>query len=282
MLQHFPSVHPLATAAVRPTDAALPTGAVLTPGPGPSVVLARHAEIPVGVPVDRPVGPPVRPPLGPSVCSCTGPSAGPDLGPPDALDPYDWDGPRPPGVDAPPTCEVPWFPPVRVHGGRWRPGPLTRHRRRAVAAGLAVTAAVLVAAGPRAVERARGRPASSAPVSPSFTHRSASSPSSGSVSASGPSSPSVRTGDEAEKVTAAVRIADAATVRLLRPGDRVDVIASDGRGQGRVVAGGARVSAVPDSEVTGTGALVVLSVPRSTAARLAGAGITSQLAVTLC
>lgn len=83
-------------------------------------------------------------------------------------------------------------------------------------------------------------------------------------------------------MTAAVRIADAATVRLLRPGDRVDVIAADGRGRGRVVADGARVSAVPDSEVTGTGALVVLSVPRSTAARLAGAGITSQLAVTLC
>jgi hypothetical protein len=31
-----------------------------------------------------------------------------------------------------------------------------------------------------------------------------------------------------------------------------------------------------------SGALVVLSVPRTTAARLAGAGATSRLAVTLC
>ncbi len=83
-------------------------------------------------------------------------------------------------------------------------------------------------------------------------------------------------------VAAPVRIADAATVRLLRSGDRVDVIASDGRGQGRVVAAGARVSAVPDSGGTEPGALVVLSVPRPTAARLAGAGITARLAVTLC
>lgn len=57
-----------------------------------------------------------------------------------------------------------------------------------------------------------------------------------------------------------------------------------GEGEARVVATGARVAEVPHPEETRPdgGALVVLSVPRSTAAALAGAGVTSQLAVTLC
>ncbi len=91
-------------------------------------------------------------------------------------------------------------------------------------------------------------------------------------------------------VSAPVRIADAATVRLLRPGDRVDVIAapdsSAGKGApvARVVASGVRVTEVPDvRDASGdSGALVVLSVPRTTAAGLAGAGATSRLAVTVC
>ncbi|MDR6974831.1 Flp pilus assembly protein CpaB [Streptomyces sp. 3330] len=98
-------------------------------------------------------------------------------------------------------------------------------------------------------------------------------------------------------MTAPVRIADAATVRLLRPGDRVDVIAAepmtlggaDGPGgDAHVVAHGALVTKVPEPPATDTasgpadaGALIVLSVPRSTAARLAGAGATARLAVTL-
>ncbi len=97
-------------------------------------------------------------------------------------------------------------------------------------------------------------------------------------------------------MTAPVRIADAATVRLLRPGDRVDVIAAeptplggvDGAGgDAHVVARGALVTKVPeplntDSSTGGDdGALVVLSVPRTTAARLAGASATARLAVTL-
>ncbi|WP_308080608.1 hypothetical protein [Streptomyces sp. NK15101] len=101
-------------------------------------------------------------------------------------------------------------------------------------------------------------------------------------------------------VSAPVRIADAATVRLLRPGDRVDVIAAPhsppaGEAGARVVATGARVAEVPRPDATrpeggvppeegappGGGALVVLSVPRSTAATLAGAGVTSLLAVTV-
>lgn len=89
-------------------------------------------------------------------------------------------------------------------------------------------------------------------------------------------------------VTAPVRIADGATVRLLRPGDRVDVVAADespgGGGDARVVARGVRVTKVPEAldGVAEGGALVVLSVPRQTAVRLAGAGATSRLAVTLC
>ncbi|MFG2658953.1 RcpC/CpaB family pilus assembly protein [Streptomyces sp. NPDC048425] len=184
----------------------------------------------------------------------------------------------------PPTCEVPHFAPLRVRGGRWRPRRAGRHRRRAVAAGLAVTAAVLVAAGPSGAG------------------------SSGSGSSGAGSSGSESSGSGRERVrrsvvtvSAPVRIADAAAVRLLRPGDRVDVVAAgaepgagDGQGAGgqggRVVAAGARVSSVPDSaesaESAGEaaaagGALVVLSVPRETAARLAGAGATSRLAVTL-
>ncbi len=128
-----------------------------------------------------------------------------------------------------------------------------------MAAGLAVTAAALVAAGPRDADRARGHPAAEA----------------------------VRKHRAVATVSAPVRIADGATVRLLRPGDRVDVIAAEeapAGGDAHVVARGARVTTVPEplDTATGSGALVVLSVPRSTAARLAGASATARLAVTLC
>ncbi|MFF7924889.1 hypothetical protein ACFZDP_27545 [Streptomyces mirabilis] len=182
---------------------------------------------------------------------------------------------RPPGVDAPPIREVPQFAPVHVRGGRYGLRRLTRHKRRAVAAGLAVTAAALVAAGPGDAGRARGHP-TAAPPSTSTSTPMSSSPPSPSATAS------VRGRDAVETVAAPVRIADAATVRLLRPGDRVDVIAANGGSEGRVVAAGARVAEVPDFATTESGALVVLSVPRATAARLAGAGTTARLAVTLC
>lgn len=167
--------------------------------------------------------------------------------------------PRPPGADAPATSEVPHFAPVRVRGGCHQLRRLVRSRRRALAAGLAVTAAALVAAGPRSGDGARGHPVAG-PV---------------------PKRPAV------EMVAAPVRIADAATVRLLRPGDRVDVIAAQETatgGDARVVARGARVTKVPEplESATDSGALVVLSVPRTTAARLAGASATARLAVTLC
>jgi len=96
-----------------------------------------------------------------------------------------------------------------------------------------------------------------------------------------------RTGDRL--VSAPVRIADAATVRLLRPGDRVDVIAAANSPAGEdfpaeLVASGVRVAEVPPPRENSadSGALIVLAVPRTTAVALAGAGATSRLAVTVC
>ncbi|WP_051819737.1 hypothetical protein [Streptomyces sp. NRRL S-920] len=156
-------------------------------------------------------------------------------------------------------CPVPHFPPVRVRGGHPRLRRLLRHRRRALAIGLAMTAAALAATAPGDADRPRGPAAAG----------------------------SSREREPSEAVTAPVRIADAAAVRLLRPGDRVDVIAAEGPPGGgakpRVVAAGARVSEVP-APAEGpaeSGALVALSVPRDTAARLAGAGASARLAVTL-
>ncbi|MEG3627252.1 hypothetical protein [Streptomyces poriticola] len=181
----------------------------------------------------------------------------------------------------PPLREVPQFAPVRVRGGRWALHRLVRHRRRTVAAGLAMTAAVLVAApgSGDAPHLARGHPP--APAGPAVP------------AASGSGQP-VRPHSGAGRVSAPVRIADAATVRLLRRGDRVDVIAAEDAAAGgrtRVVARGARVTEVPEGpgeravpgagSGTGGGALVVLSVPRATATRLAGASATARLAVTL-
>jgi Flp pilus assembly protein CpaB len=90
-----------------------------------------------------------------------------------------------------------------------------------------------------------------------------------------------------EMVTAPVRIADGATVLLLRPGDRVDVIAAGTTatgGDAQVLARGVRVQKVPEpvEGAAESGALVVLSVPRPAAVRLAGASATARLAVTLC
>ncbi|MEV5280021.1 RcpC/CpaB family pilus assembly protein [Streptomyces sp. NPDC051994] len=196
--------------------------------------------------------------------------------------------PRPlpylPPVLAPEPGGVPVFPPLRVHGSRQRLRRALLRRRRAVAAGLAVTAAALAVSSTQAAERPH------TVAAPASRER-------------GPSRPPAM-------VSAPVRIADADAVRLLRPGDRVDVIASatsptGGTGQARVVATGVRVTAVPgrrgtpsgqsgaSSQVGGTspevggtsseaGALVLLAVPREVATALAGAGAASRLAVTLC
>lgn len=176
---------------------------------------------------------------------------------------------RPPSLSpVPATCGVPQFEPLRVPGGRQRLRRALRRRRRAPAAVLALTAAALAVAGAGEV---------SADPPP---HREA---------RERPRPPAVRL------VSAPVRIADAAAVALLRPGDRVDVIAAPDSATGeagkpRLVATAARVADVPRPGGTGPGggtgpdggALVVLSVPRATATALAGAGMTSQLAVTLC
>ncbi|MEN8655797.1 hypothetical protein ABCR94_35795 [Streptomyces sp. 21So2-11] len=169
-------------------------------------------------------------------------------------------------VPGPEPGGVPEFAPVRVRGGSHRLRRAVLRRRRAVAAGLAVTAAALATAGVRDAGPAGG------------VHSEA---------ASGPP----RARQSVEMVSAPVRIADAETVRLLRRGDRVDVIAiadspmGGGDSDARVVARGARVTSVPKALVTAggdSGALVVVSVPRASAAALAGAGTTSRLAVTLC
>nr|WP_202457542.1 MULTISPECIES: hypothetical protein [unclassified Streptomyces] len=139
---------------------------------------------------------------------------------------------------------------------------MLRHRRRVMAVGLAMTAAALASTVPReAVPREAPAPHRVAAATATATERAAAT------------------------VTAPVRIADAETVRLLRPGDRVDVIAADGSrsagGEPHTVASGARVTAVPEpgEGPPEAGALVVLSVPRDTAARLAGAGASAPLAV---
>ncbi|MEV7567875.1 hypothetical protein [Streptomyces tanashiensis] len=167
--------------------------------------------------------------------------------------------PSPSSVPAP--CTVPPFEPLRVRGARHRLRRALRRGRRAPALLLALTAGALTVA--------HTNPAPAAPP-PTTTTRAR------------PPAP-------APLVSAPVRIADAATVRLLRPGDRVDVIAAphsplSGKDDARVVATGARVAEVPRPDETRPdgGALVVLSVPRPTAAALAGAGVTSQLAVTVC
>ncbi|GAA2976473.1 RcpC/CpaB family pilus assembly protein [Streptomyces fulvorobeus] len=165
---------------------------------------------------------------------------------------------------APAPCGVPAFPPLRVRGGgAHRLRRVLRRRRGPMAAGLALTAAALAASG-----------------------AGASGPRGEGGAAAGPSAAAERT---VRLVSAPVRIADAATVRLLRPGDRVDVIAAgEADSVARVVVKDARVAAVPrpadggsagDGPEPGGGALVVLSVERDTAAALAGAGVSGQLAV---
>ncbi|WP_409236673.1 RcpC/CpaB family pilus assembly protein [Streptomyces sp. PA5.6] len=149
---------------------------------------------------------------------------------------------------------------MRVRGGHPRLDRLLRHRRRVLAVGLAMTAAALAGTVPRAA----------VPEETPAPHRVAAAPAADRSAAT---------------VTAPVRIADADTVRLLRPGDRIDVIAAGGSpsagAEPRTVTSGARVTAVPEpgEGPAEAGALVVLSVPRDAAARLAGAGASGPLAV---
>ncbi|MFI2783417.1 RcpC/CpaB family pilus assembly protein [Streptomyces sp. ALB3] len=173
---------------------------------------------------------------------------------------------------APPAPRgVPSFGPLRVRGGRGqRLRRALRGRRRALAAGFALASAVFAASGPIGGRGAAAPPGGAPP---------------------GPERRAV------QLVSAPVRIADAATVGLLRPGDRVDVIAAvdavDGDAEARVVARDVRVAEIPGpagdggapvpetggEAGPGSGALVVLSVERDLVAALAGAGASGRLAV---
>jgi hypothetical protein len=140
-------------------------------------------------------------------------------------------------------------------------------------ASLAVTAGVLVAA---VIVPPGGEGRADVPAEPARP---------GPSEPSEPSQPSDGPGRE-ELVATAVRIADPAAVRLLKPGDVVDVLAAPPRTGGarparaRVIAHRARVAEVPGDDSPGTpGALVVLTVPPGTAAELAGAAAAGGLAV---
>jgi Flp pilus assembly protein CpaB len=84
-------------------------------------------------------------------------------------------------------------------------------------------------------------------------------------------------------VAAPVRIQDSDVVRLLRPGDSIDVYAAtSSRGPASLIAGSAPVVMLPQVDpASQTGALVVLAVTPLTAARLAAASATSPLSLTL-
>jgi hypothetical protein len=184
---------------------------------------------------------------------------------------------RPGPVPGP--CVVADITPIRPRPrGRHRLRRITRGRRRVTAAGLAVAAAALSGQIARA-DRPAPAPAESA-------RKPAGSPT---AVSSRPVERHQGAGRHGTTVSVPVRIADAGAVRLLRPGDRVDVISgADGTGRSRLVARGARVDRLPRSVETGPvgtadgGALVVLRVPRGTATALAGAGAAGRLAVTLC
>jgi Flp pilus assembly protein CpaB len=84
-------------------------------------------------------------------------------------------------------------------------------------------------------------------------------------------------------VAAPIRLADAAVVGLVHPGDRVDVVAVTGSGATSTVASGVKVLAVPpvpDGEAR-DGALIVLAVPEWAAARVVASALEARLAITL-
>ncbi|GAA3360762.1 hypothetical protein GCM10017744_044670 [Streptomyces antimycoticus] len=136
---------------------------------------------------------------------------------------------------APPARAVPRFDPVRTERtGGFRLRRAVRRRRRAMAAGLALTAAALAAAAPPG----RGHTDTESSRAPA------------------PAGEERRGGPRPAMVSAPVRIADAAAVRLLHPGDRVDVLATplpdttrtgSSGATARVVARGVRVAEVPGS-----------------------------------
>jgi pilus assembly protein CpaB len=103
-------------------------------------------------------------------------------------------------------------------------------------------------------------------------------------------------GQGAELVAVPVRLADAETARLVRPGDLVDVLAADVHPEragsdeaARTVAPGVRVLAVPrirndhgfGASQVSEGAVVVLATTSEVAARLARAAVTARISVAI-
>lgn len=87
-------------------------------------------------------------------------------------------------------------------------------------------------------------------------------------------------------VAAPVRLADPATAALLHAGDRVDVLAAptggtDPTATALIVASGVQVLAVPTTDDTGEGALVVVAATPAVAARLAAAAVGARLSITV-
>ena len=91
-------------------------------------------------------------------------------------------------------------------------------------------------------------------------------------------------------VAVPVRLADPGVARLLRPGDRVDVVSVTQAGTGTVIVAAAPVLALPSSASdsadvpagsTVEGALVVVAVPAYLAPQLSSAALSTRLTVTL-
>jgi pilus assembly protein CpaB len=104
--------------------------------------------------------------------------------------------------------------------------------------------------------------------------------------------PGALRGLAAGTVAAPVRIADAESAALLRPGDVVDLLAAAAApdaptGEARLVASGVRVLLAPRQQRSGltaglgNGALLLVATSSSTAARLAAAAATDRLSVVL-
>lgn len=87
------------------------------------------------------------------------------------------------------------------------------------------------------------------------------------------------------QVLSPVRLSDAAAARLLRPGDRVDLVAADpAGGPAVVIAPGARVVTLPrtgERTTTDLGRLVVVSTSYAEALALARAAVTDVLTFTV-
>jgi pilus assembly protein CpaB len=98
--------------------------------------------------------------------------------------------------------------------------------------------------------------------------------------------PSLVAGWGDDLVAVPVRIADPGVVTMVRPGDRIDLLAAsmDGHTEAGVVASQVPLLAVPapmDGGPLADGALLVVAVPVDQATRLAQAAVTSRLSVAL-